>query len=72
MSFDHRAEPAKTISWNHGVSNQTEQLQAALGDRYKVVSQWDTLQAIGSHYGPELWNNGITADQTHHSHEQQG
>ena len=37
----------KTVSWNHAApTNQEGQLRAALGEGYRVLSQWETLRAI--------------------------
>ena len=43
----------KTVSWNHAApTNQEGQLQAALGEGYRVLSQWETLRAV--QYGPRF------------------
>lgn len=42
----HSSDKPKTVSWNHDASNQTEQLQIALGKDWKVLEQWELLRAI--------------------------
>lgn len=52
LSLEPRAEKAVTIDWNHQYTGQREQLAAALGDRYNVLTQWEALQAIGKSLQP--------------------
>lgn len=37
---------AKTVSWNDNGNSQAEQLQMALGDNWRVLTQYETLQAV--------------------------
>lgn len=39
-------EPAKMVSWNYEGSNQTDQLQLALGKDWKVLTQWELHVAV--------------------------
>lgn len=45
-------EKAKVVSWNHDVNGQDEQLQAALGDEWKVVSFWTTCKILENYFSP--------------------
>lgn len=45
---------AKTVSWDHARTGQQEQLQAALGDTYRVLSQYEALKAIGTAFPANL------------------
>lgn len=48
-SFEEIDRP-KTVSWEHNVPGhgQQDQLQHALGNNYRVLSQYETLTACGS------------------------
>ncbi len=50
-AFEKR-EPRKVLSWNHGGTGQDFQLQAALGEKWEVLSFWHTCQAIQKAYSP--------------------
>ena len=41
---------AKSVQWDNLHSNQKEQLQAALGDTFKVLEQFETLQAVTDYH----------------------
>lgn len=52
LSLESRAEKAVVVSWDHNYTGQREQLAAALGYRYNVLTQWETLQLIGKSAAP--------------------